>query len=83
MNEDELNILDQFEKNDEELERIAAQICGALDELKGTAENMEQTVDKQGKMLKNVNDKAADTEAKLTQDNNELKTLIEKHKNGK
>ena len=58
--------MDEFEKNDEELERIAAKICGALDGLKLTAEDMEKAVDSQGKMLKAVNEKAEDSKAKLT-----------------
>lgn len=45
MNKDELDILDEFEKNDKELEEIAAKICGALDDLKLTAQDMEQKVD--------------------------------------
>ena len=34
-------------------------------------------------MLTNVNAKAKDTQAQLTQDNNDLKKIISKHKNGK
>lgn len=45
LTDDERNILAQFEENDQELEDIAAQICGALDTLKGTAQNIEKTVD--------------------------------------
>ena len=41
-----MQILKEFEENDKELEEIAAQICGALDQLKGTAENMETQIDK-------------------------------------
>ena len=44
LNADEENILTEFEKNDKELEEIAAQICGVLDNLKGTAENIETLV---------------------------------------
>ena len=83
LNEDEESILKQFEKNDQELEDIAAMICGALDQLKGTAQNIESKVDAQGKMLKNVNKKAEETQCQLSQENNELKQLISKHKNGK
>lgn len=45
MNADEMKILAEMEENDAELERIAGEICGALDTLKGNAENMEQAAD--------------------------------------
>jgi hypothetical protein len=37
LNDEERDILKQFEENDRELEDIAAQIVGSLDELKGKA----------------------------------------------
>ena len=83
MNEAEKDALKEFEENDKELENLAAQICGALDTLKGTAENIEKQAKDQGKLLKKANQKAGDTEAQLTQDNNELKAVIQKHKGGK
>ena len=83
MNEAEKDVLAEFEENDKELENIAAQICGALDTLKGTAENIEKQVKDQGKLLKKTNQRAGDAEAQLTQDNNELKSIIAKHKNCK
>ena len=52
MNKDERDLLKQFEENDKELEDIAGAICGALDTLKGTAENIENTIEKQGAMLR-------------------------------
>ena len=45
LNNDEMKILAEMEENDKELEKIAGQICGALDTLKGNAENMEQAAD--------------------------------------
>ena len=45
LNEEEMRILAEMEKNDKELEAIAGQICGALDELKGNAQNMEKLAD--------------------------------------
>ena len=42
LNQAEKDVLAEFEENDKELENIAAQICGALDTLKGTAENIEK-----------------------------------------
>ena len=42
LNEAEKDALAEFEENDKELENLAAQICGALDTLKGTAENIEK-----------------------------------------
>ncbi len=47
LNEEEIDILKQFEENDKELEEIASQICGALDELKGKTENIESSIDRQ------------------------------------
>lgn len=44
LRDDERDILAQFEENDKELEDIAAQIVGALDELKGKAENIEGSI---------------------------------------
>ena len=38
--DEERDILKQFEKNDKELEDIAALIVGSLDELKGKAQNI-------------------------------------------
>ena len=38
--DEERDILEQFEKNDKELEDIAALIVGSLDELKGKAQNI-------------------------------------------
>jgi len=80
LNEEEESILKEFEKNDEELEDIANQICGALDQLKGTAQNMEKLVDDQGKLLKKVNKSADGLEVSLQQENNALKNVIAKHK---
>lgn len=48
LNEDEMSILKEFEDNDKELEEIALKICGALDDLKGNAENMKTLVKEQG-----------------------------------
>lgn len=66
LNEDEISILKEFEDNDKELEDIAAQIVGALDELKGTAQNIENQVNRQGDLLKSANSKAEDLEVRLT-----------------
>ena len=41
MYDEEKDILKQFEENDKELEEIAAQIVGSLDDLKGKAQNIE------------------------------------------
>ena len=81
--EDEKDILKQFEANDKELENIAAVIVGALDELKGKAQNIEDGVKRQGDLLKNTRKAAEENEAKLRQQNNQLKMALEKHKNGK
>ena len=61
LNEDELSILKQFEQNDQELEDIAAQICGALDDLQGTAENMKTMVKEQGSMLRKTRESTENT----------------------
>jgi hypothetical protein len=51
----EKNLLQKFEENDQELEEIAGEICGKLDELKGVAEDMETEIKNQNAQLKNVN----------------------------
>jgi hypothetical protein len=60
-----MDILKQFEENDQELERIAEQIVGSLDELKGKAENIESTIKRQSELLKKTRKAAEDNEAKL------------------
>jgi len=45
LNSAEQALLDEFEKNDNELEELAGQIVGALDVVKGTAENIEAAAD--------------------------------------
>lgn len=76
LNEEELRILAEMEKNDQELEAIAGQICGALDELKGNAENMEKLADDQGRLLDDASAKLDGAHAQLTQQNTELKQAI-------
>lgn len=51
VNEEEQDVLKQFEENDKELEDIAAQICGALDGLKGKTENLDTAITAQSKLL--------------------------------
>ena len=67
LNNDEMSILKQFEENDKDPEDLAEQICGALDELKGEAQNIEKSIDEQGKLLTKVNDKVENRNAELTQ----------------
>ena len=83
MNEDERDILKQFEDNDKELESIAALIVGSLDELKGKAQNIESSVKKQSDLLKKAKKAADENEAKLKQQNNQLKQVLLKYKNGR
>ena len=83
MNEDERDILKQFEDNDKELESIAALIVGSLDELKGTAQNIESSVKRQSDLLKKAKKAADENEAKLKQQNNQLKQVLLKYKNGR
>ena len=65
MYDDEKDILKQFEENDKELEEIAAQIVGALDELKGKAQNIESSISRQSDLLKKTRKAADENEAKL------------------
>jgi len=44
LNAAERDILKEFEENDKELEMIAGEIVKALDQVKGTAENMEKEI---------------------------------------
>ena len=83
MNEDERDILKQFEDNDKELESIAALIVGSLDELKGKAQNIESSVKRQSDLLKKAKKAADENEAKLKQQNNQLKQVLLKYKNGR
>ena len=73
----------QFKENDEELEALADQICGALDGLKETTKNINTIVKDQGEMLKGTNKKAEEVEAQLIKDNSDLKNVLAKHKGGK
>lgn len=79
----EKDLLQQFSENDAELEQIAAQICAALDQVKGVAEDIETQVDKQGKMLRDTRARADKSKVQLNQQNNDLKNVLEKHKSGK
>ena len=81
--DDERDILRQFEENDRELEDIAALIVGSLDDLKGKAQNIESATKRQGDMLKKTRKGQEDNEARLKQQNNQLKQTLERHKNGK
>jgi len=83
VNEEERDILAQFEENDKELENIAAELVEALDKVKLKAENSENLIKRQGELLKKTRKKAEDNEHKLRQNNNALKSILEKHKNGK
>ena len=83
MNEDERDILKQFEDNDKELESIAALIVGSLDELKGKAQNIESSVKRQSDLIKKAKKAADENEAKLKQQNNQLKQVLLKYKNGR
>ena len=60
LNADEMAILDEFDKNDQELEAIAGQICGALDGLSKTAEDMEKKAKDAGKQVDNHLNKKLD-----------------------
>lgn len=44
LNEDERDILKQFEENDRELENIAAELVDALDQVKNKAENIQTQI---------------------------------------
>jgi hypothetical protein len=58
-------------------------IVGSLDELKGKAQNLQSTIGRQAELLKKTNKRADENEARLRQQNNQLKAAIQKHKNGK
>ena len=79
----EKEILKEFEENDQDQELIAGEIVKALEGLKGTAETIETTIDKQGNLLKSTRARSEAQEVQLSKQNNELKKIIEKHKNGK
>jgi hypothetical protein len=55
----------------------------ALDQVKGVAEDIEQQIDKQGKMLRETRARADKSKVQLNQQNNDLKNVLEKHKSGK
>ena len=65
LDEEERDILKQFEDNDKELEDIALQIVGSLDQLKGKAQNIQTTIARQSELLKKTNKKAEANEARL------------------
>lgn len=81
--DEEKNILQQFEENDKELEEIAAQIVDGLDKLKVTSQSMEENIKRQGEMLGKTRAKSEKNEARLRQNNNQLKQLLNKYRNGK
>jgi hypothetical protein len=54
-----------------------------LDQLKGTAEDIEGTIDKQGLLLKSTLNKSEGTKTELNKQSNDLKKALEKHKSGK
>ncbi|CDW80071.1 UNKNOWN [Stylonychia lemnae] len=83
LNDEERDILQQFEENDKELENIALELVDALDEVKMKAQNNEDLIKRQNELLKKTRKKAEDNENKLRQNNNQLKQTLAKYKNGK
>lgn len=83
MDSAERDLLKEFEENDKELEDIAGAIVQALDNVKNTAENIEGTIDEQGKMLRATRIRAENNEVALNKQNNDLKKVLERHKSGK
>ena len=75
--------LEEFKKNDEELDDIAGEIVKALDIVKKNAENIEAGIDLQSKHLAKQNARAEKINVELKRQGGTLKTVIQKHKSGR
>jgi len=68
--------LEEFKKNDEELDDIAGEIVKALDIVKKNAENIEAGIDLQSQHLAKQNARAEKINAELKRQGGTLKTVI-------
>ena len=68
--------LEEFKKNDEELDDIAGEIVKALDIVKKNAENIEAGIDLQSKHLAKQNARAEKINVELKRQGGTLKTVI-------
>ena len=76
MTETENMFLEEFKKNDEELDDIAGEIVKALDIVKKNAENIEAGIDLQSQHLAKQNARAEKINAELKRQGGTLKTVI-------
>ncbi|CAI2374421.1 unnamed protein product [Moneuplotes crassus] len=83
LTEKEEKALEEFKKNDEELEEIALKIAQSLEELGDKQKKVGQEVGAQYEMLVQANADAENIEFELGRQNNELTRLLHKFRNGK
>ena len=78
LNDAEREVLREFDRNDRELENIAARIASDLDSLGKKALQTGEALDEQQHLLQKANDLAENVELKLNKQNNDLQKAITK-----
>ena len=73
----------EFKENDDEIEEMAQKIAASLESLKDKTKKTGEAIHAQGELLDEANAKAENTEQTLRLQNNELKRLLNKYRNGK
>ena len=78
LTEEEKDVLEEFAKNDKELEDIALLIANDLDSLKDKAIRTGEALDEQHQLLTKANEMAENTELELNRQNNQLAAALKK-----
>lgn len=78
LTEEEKQALQQFKKNDEELDEILERVIAGLADLEDKGAKLNEQINRQNELLKNTNKKVARTELRLRQQNNHLKDVLQK-----
>jgi chromosome segregation ATPase len=74
----EKQALEEFKKNDQELDAILDRVIAGLADLEDKGKHLNQQIDRQNEMLKQTNKKVEKTQLKLRMQNNNLKEVLQK-----
>lgn len=80
MNEEEKQLLAQFDKNDQEIDQMLGVVINQLDKLQFSAQGITQEIDKQGKLLKKLNQRIEVSWTKLERRDNDLKKVLDTYR---
>lgn len=78
LTEEEKQALQQFKKNDEELDAILDRVIAGLSDLEDKGNKINQAIDRQKELLDKANKDVGKTELRLRQQNNNLKDVLQK-----